>query len=115
MPRRMLTVSQKLAILKNAEETGSIKFTARKHKLQKIQIMNWSENKEKLIEKRILSRSARTIYESPVLLNQGIELLVFDWVHGQRNHRVFVSTRNVITKMLKTNPEFKSGCVSTIR
>ena len=35
MTRRMLTVSQKLAILGEAEQTGSIEITARKHKLQK--------------------------------------------------------------------------------
>ena len=52
MTRRMLTVSQRLAILGEAEQTGSIEIVARKHKLQKIQIMNWGANKEKIIKKR---------------------------------------------------------------
>ena len=55
MTKRMLTVSQKLAILEEAEQTEIIEITAGKHKLQKIQIMNWGVNKEKLIEKRKIS------------------------------------------------------------
>ena len=66
----MPTVSQKLTILEEAEQTGSIKITARKRKLQNIQIMNWSVNNEKLIEKRKLSRNARTIHRVLVVQNQ---------------------------------------------
>ena len=44
-------VFKKLAILEEEEQTGSIKITARKQKFQKIPIMNWSLNKEILIEK----------------------------------------------------------------
>ena len=56
MSRRMLTISQKLAIPEEAKQTGSIEITARVHELRKIQIMNWGVNKEELIEKRKLSR-----------------------------------------------------------
>ena len=51
MHKRMLSVSRKLAILEEPEQSESIEITARKHKLQKIQITNWSVGKEKLIEK----------------------------------------------------------------
>ena len=111
----MLTVSQKLAILEEAEQTGSFKITARKHRLQKIQLIKWSASMEKLIEKRKLSRNALTIHKGPVVLNLEIELQVLDWVYGQRNRGFFVSTRNIITKMLQMNPKFKGGCVNTIR
>ena len=70
MPRRMLTFWQKFAILEEAEQTGSIKITAHKHKSQKTQRMNWSANKEKLVEKREVSRDAQMIHKNPVLLNQ---------------------------------------------
>ena len=46
-----------IAILVEAEQTGSINITRRKHKLQKIRIMNSLMNKEKLIEKLMLSRN----------------------------------------------------------
>ena len=115
MPRRMLTVSQKLAILEEAEQTESIKMTACKHKLQKIQLMNWGLNKEKLIKKRKLFRKVNTIHPGPVVENQEIESQVLEWVHGQRNHGFFVSTRNIIKKVLQINPEFKGGSVNTIR
>ena len=100
-PRRMLTVSQKLAILEEAEQTGSFKITARKHRLQKIQLIKWSASMEKLIEKRKLSRNALTTHKGPVVLNLEIELQVFDWVYSQSNQGFFVSTPNIITKMLK--------------
>lgn len=73
-PRRMLTFSQRLSILEEAEQAGSIKIKARKHKLLNIQIMDWSVNKEKLIEKRTISRDTQTIRKGPVVLNQEIEL-----------------------------------------
>ena len=41
MPRRILTVSQKLAILEESEQTGSIEMTELQQKLQKIQLMDW--------------------------------------------------------------------------
>ena len=63
---------------------------AREHKLQKIQIMNWSVNKEKLIEKRKVSRKGQTIHTYQVVLNQEIKLQVIGWVHGQRNYLFFV-------------------------
>ena len=49
-PSRMLTVLRKFAILEEAEQTGCMKISTHKHKLPKTQIMNWSVNKEKLIE-----------------------------------------------------------------
>ena len=93
MPRRMLTVSQKLAILEEAEQNGGIKIESHKHKSQKIQIINWSANKEKLIEKRKLSRKAQAIHTGPVVLNQEIESRVLDWVHSHRNHGFFFYTQ----------------------
>ena len=47
-----------IAILVEAEQTGSINITRRKHKLQKIRIMNWCVKKEKLIEKLKISRNS---------------------------------------------------------
>ena len=49
-------------------------MTARKLKLQKIELMNWGVNKERLIEKRKLYRKAQTIYPAPVVENQEIEV-----------------------------------------
>ena len=77
--------------------------------------MNWSVNKEKLIEKRKPSRKADTIHPGRVVQNQEIELQVLEWVHGQRNHGRFVYTRNMITKVLQINAEFKGGSVNKIR
>ena len=81
MPRRILTVSQKLAILEEAEQTGSIEMTERQQKLQKIQLMDWGVNKEKLIEKLKLYRKAHSIHPGPIVENQEIELQVLEWVH----------------------------------
>ena len=61
MRKRMVTVSRNSAILEEPEQTISFKITACKHKLQKIQIMNWGANKEKLIEKRKWYGKAQTI------------------------------------------------------
>ena len=62
MLKEMLTVSQKFAILEEAEHTGSLKIMVRKHKLQKIKITNWSAKQGKFIEKRQLSRKGQTIH-----------------------------------------------------
>ena len=114
MPWRMLSVSHKLAILEEAEKIGSIKITAHKHKLQKIQIMNWSVNNEKLIENA----------SYPVRRKQSIDAKLI-WIK-KWNYRslsgsmireimgFFVSTRIIITKLLQINPEVKGGCVNTI-
>ena len=59
---------------------------ARKHKLQKIQITNWSVNKEKLIEKRKISHKTQMIRKGSTVLNQEIELQVLDSGHVHRNH-----------------------------
>ena len=85
----MLNISKKLDVLEEAEQTGNIKITSRKQKLQKLQIMNWSVNKEKLIERGKLSRKEQTIHTGPVVLNQEIELEVLDWVYNQKNHGFF--------------------------
>lgn len=44
-----------------------------------------------------------------IVMNQEIELQFHDWVHGQRNHGLFVSTCSIITKVLQINIEFKGG------
>ncbi|ETN10816.1 hypothetical protein PPTG_09885 [Phytophthora nicotianae INRA-310] len=101
MPRRdtRLTVKDKLRILLEAER-GTVKGTARMHKVYPSQIRQWRKNRERLEETVKRNPRARAISVGRPLHAPALEDEVTVWILHRRGLDIAVSTRHVISKAL---------------
>ena len=85
MELNFLPVSRKLSLLKQAETSGTVKATARAHKVQPDQIRHWRNGISKLIEKKAENCKAQTVHSGDTALIPELENQVFEWIPNNTN------------------------------
>ena len=109
MPRRNFKLSLKAKIVKEAEDSGNLRQTARRYKIQPVQIRIWRKNIEEITLLSEKSPKKLTLNKGKKSNNQELENEVYSWILSQREEELAVSAHGITDKALSIESQFHEG------
>ena len=104
-----LTLARKLRILQIAEQTGNVRATSRKLRVQPSQIRRWRAQKAE-ISKQVEKKSQnKLLYIGKTPENYDLEQDVYKWILASRNSDICATTNDIICRAVSLQLDFKGG------
>ncbi len=101
-----ITQARKIRIVEIAENSGNIRNTARKFKVQPSQIRQWRKNIQEIRIQAETSPGKLTLNHGPKLENSNLEDVVYQWVIDQRKAELAFLRKILSTKHYLLTPRF---------